>query len=499
MRILAGLVSAALAACAAAHQGGDDDGPAPDDAGVDADRSCTMACDMPPPATCVDPMTARSFGAGTCVDGACQYAPTDTACARGCDDGACRFDPATCPVGVADGCCGLQGQGGTDPDCPSLDCELQVGARIAFDDIPLPVNYERGGVGMVWTGDRLVTARIDQAVPPADMYRYVLEYRDAAGAIVERHEAPCPQAECGSAVGPVKLAHEPTSDRFMLAFPGQGGHRYTILDADGTRRSSVQLGVNCIPSRAQAGVYTHGGEFVAVWDDDSCDSTSARGAGMRRISVDGTLGFAASPVGSTNITTFACGANCDRVAWFYANNNWELQVASHELATFQTSALTLSASMYGGSQYSAMAFDGTRFFVVVHEWPTPQTGQRLRMQYLDPITGWIGAPVLDQAGDAQWQPTNLVWTGQGFMMAISTLANMQCNGGTQCRAERRIELLRFDTTGAIRQRINLDNQLQGALVPQLAWVRGRLALTWVSSPQQGPERRFLTFLSCAAP
>jgi hypothetical protein len=490
-----------LAACAGAHSDQRCDGGDRCVAAPDAGPGCEgVTCDPPPPAECVDGTTLRTYGAGTCEDGTCRYAPVDTTCARGCQAGACRFDPAACPVGVADGCCGLIQYGGTDPDCPSLDCDLQLGQPVAFDDVPLPTSFERSGVALAWLGDRLVTARIDQDPDDASAQRYILEYRDASGAVQATHEDSCPASLCAGRNGPTRLAYEPTSDRFLFAHPGVGVDHWVILDGNGQEVWSRDLGVDCIGSRANQGVFAAHGEFLAVWQDQSCDINDlTRGTRLQRIGVDGTLGFTVSPSRrSAYAASFACGAGCDRVAWYYANSSWEPQAAAHELATFQTAELTVGTSLFGGMDFSAMAFDGTRYFVAALEWPSQATGQRLRTQYLDPTTGWIGSPVLSSSDTTQWQVPRMVWTGDGYVMASSILSRgPDCNGGTQCRPNRHIELVQFRTDGTVRRRFWVEPLTQGSLMPDLVWAGGRIALTWVSAPQQGPERRFLAYLECA--
>jgi hypothetical protein len=83
--------------------------------GSGACAGTAMVCDTPPPPECADAGTSRSFAAvGTCGAGTCGYAPTLTACARGCDDatGLCSGDP--CATVVCD-------------TPPSADCYPAVG------------------------------------------------------------------------------------------------------------------------------------------------------------------------------------------------------------------------------------------------------------------------------------------------------------------------------------------------------------------------------------
>jgi hypothetical protein len=49
-----------------------------------------LLCEDPPPDVCIDEQTLRTYApAGTCSEGACEYAPTDTICEGTCQDGGC--------------------------------------------------------------------------------------------------------------------------------------------------------------------------------------------------------------------------------------------------------------------------------------------------------------------------------------------------------------------------------------------------------------------------
>jgi hypothetical protein len=63
------------------------------------DPCANITCVSPPGAVCTAASTLRTFAAaGTCTNGSCSYAPTDTACAFGCANGACQPDPCTAVV-----------------------------------------------------------------------------------------------------------------------------------------------------------------------------------------------------------------------------------------------------------------------------------------------------------------------------------------------------------------------------------------------------------------
>ena len=63
-------------------------------ASCSVDPCANILCASPPGAVCADGSTLRTFAsAGTCANGSCSYAPTDTACAFGCANAACQGDP----------------------------------------------------------------------------------------------------------------------------------------------------------------------------------------------------------------------------------------------------------------------------------------------------------------------------------------------------------------------------------------------------------------------
>jgi hypothetical protein len=60
------------------------------------DPCANITCTSPPGPVCSATNTLRTFAsAGTCTNGSCSYAPTDTACLFGCANGACQSDPCT--------------------------------------------------------------------------------------------------------------------------------------------------------------------------------------------------------------------------------------------------------------------------------------------------------------------------------------------------------------------------------------------------------------------
>lgn len=81
----------------------------------DGTCSGTQTCDAPPAPSCVDATTQRDWSAaGMCsATGDCEYVPTDTTCASGCDaaTGRCKSSGTTLACGY-DHCCAITTAGG---------------------------------------------------------------------------------------------------------------------------------------------------------------------------------------------------------------------------------------------------------------------------------------------------------------------------------------------------------------------------------------------------
>jgi hypothetical protein len=79
-----------------------------------------MACDDPPPATCLDGQILVTYGSsGSCQAGECVYPETSLDCEHGCTDGACQSSGD--PVVLSD-----SHPGWTGTDCFTSGCHIQA-------------------------------------------------------------------------------------------------------------------------------------------------------------------------------------------------------------------------------------------------------------------------------------------------------------------------------------------------------------------------------------
>ncbi|HET9930824.1 MAG TPA: hypothetical protein VFQ35_09060 [Polyangiaceae bacterium] len=99
---------------------------------ITIDPCATVLCNTPPAVTCVDAATVRTFGAGTCNAGRCDYPPTDTKCPanQACANGACsvcavdtQCGPSCSPCASSAPRCKAAGTGSSCVQClTSRDC-----------------------------------------------------------------------------------------------------------------------------------------------------------------------------------------------------------------------------------------------------------------------------------------------------------------------------------------------------------------------------------------
>ncbi|MFO0644242.1 MAG: Ig-like domain-containing protein [Polyangiaceae bacterium] len=121
-----------------------------------------VTCATPPPDTCRDRTTRRTYPAtGTCASGVCSYAPTDMACAYGCASGVCAasFGPATAVAAGFQTTCAIVADGSLK--CWGQNARGQVGNNGTLDrQVPTDVGIASGVVSVA-LGDEHTCALFD--------------------------------------------------------------------------------------------------------------------------------------------------------------------------------------------------------------------------------------------------------------------------------------------------------------------------------------------------
>lgn len=121
-----------------------------------------VTCTTPPADACLNANTRRTYPAtGTCSGGVCGYPPVDTSCAYGCSSGVCAasFGPATAVSAAFQTTCALTSGGSVK--CWGLNARGQVGNNGTLDrQIPTDVGIPSGVTSIV-LGDEHTCALMD--------------------------------------------------------------------------------------------------------------------------------------------------------------------------------------------------------------------------------------------------------------------------------------------------------------------------------------------------
>ncbi len=258
------------------------------------DPCAGVSCAQPPATACVDATTLRSYGqTGVCqaADGRCVYAPTDIACANGCEAGRCKDQDLcagkTCDAPPAAACVPGSVRVWSKPGT----CEMGTGqCSYPFTDTPCTGTCTNGvcmpaAALLAQVGPRVrsrVTA-VDQVASAAGSHVVVV---GPAGYAAKWNGSTWTQLSTGTtkALTSVWLA-SPTLGYAV----GQGG---TLLRYDGTAFTQVNTGV---PTAAAV-------DFIAVHGLDASHVLVAAESGFL-LRYDGSAwAFTGLPAGGYKVT-----------------------------------------------------------------------------------------------------------------------------------------------------------------------------------------------------
>lgn len=411
-------------------------------------------------------------------------------------------DPATCPTGVADGCCARLDNGGIDPDCPSLACTLVLDTPILLSDLT-PGN--KSGTGVVWTGRELATARLDyrpvQTNPGAQFrdYDVLFERRDENGNALG---TPVRHPDLGASyapTGPGSIAFEPTSRSLLYSFQASERSYVYNLDEVGQKRWVGPGLVSCTDRVARVQSFAAPGRFVFGGDNYTCDLPGDRHAEIQGFTTGGTT-LPSMPMIRKELArpsydgAYACNADCSQVFVYYTANSAQpygrlYDLDDDVLGTAQAAAGTL----YGGVNGQAAAFDGSRYFVLSNDY-TAQNTSRARFRFFDPGTNSFGGYTADEGINREGFTGSMIWTGDGFVAAMA-IHPFATGGLLPPRNTSRIRIWHLAPNGTIRQ--SFDLEANNGLFPTMALMPGKIAITWVRTSTTAVDERYLSFLRCS--
>jgi hypothetical protein len=220
-----------------------------------------VACTAPPPATCADGNTRRSFSAGgSCSGGTCSYPSSDMACAYGCQAGACKPAPS-CGVNGTWTSEEVEAVGSWSMVDPAVAIDAQGGTHVSYLDARQAsaptLRYAYKALGGSWSYQSLGAdgAFSGIAIDPAGVVHIVhataqgdLEqiYRSGTASwsreiIDAGHHAAWPKIVTDPQGGLqiVYLGDGPSGTWLKFAGRPQGATSWTLLDAVATNSSTL--------------------------------------------------------------------------------------------------------------------------------------------------------------------------------------------------------------------------------------------------------------------
>ena len=410
-------------------------------------------------------------------------------------------DPASCVVGVADGCCPTAvPYGGHDPDCPSLSCpSIQMSDPIPLDDWQ---EGEISGVGMAWTGRELVLAwDAMRGTAPEQVMTIMFERRDATGALTY---GPVSHDDAETAAGlshrTPELGFEPTSHALLFASSMLYQRYAETLGPDGAPTSAPKLiGQDCNPIMARFQIYPWHGSFLVAQDNDPCGVDEWHGARVDTVGTDGAL--LASSQGDRGV--FELGMTYDAAGERVVFSGGNLTLTERTFAppmSWSSPQLLSNENIYDtGVSASGGAFlvvYGTYYLTAEHRITSdPMAGTWTIDASSSPATA-TPASALTVGANRQTVAPRMVWTGDGWVELMSSFP-WEGQGLPASWASFSTLGWRFAPDGSLREAFALDPQHPTYLVNAI-WAGGRIAVTYVTLDSQGRERRYLRFLSCGA-
>lgn len=408
-------------------------------------------------------------------------------------------DPATCPVGVRDGCCPLLRHGGSDPDCPSLACgKLSQSAPVALD--PPPIGAGRDGAGevaMAWTGRELALAWTYSTA--MSEYRLLFQRRGPGGDLSAGPvDSALPGAASPAIPGPTALAYSPAQRRFAFAHtPTLLRYAAAGLDEGGAPQWGLGLGELCNALWVHVDAFDTPAGWVIGQQNLTCAGSTYQpradlldAAG--KIVSTWMLGDGDRPQLTLNAVFAYEPANKRLLTVFSRNYEDTLGGRYLDLAPVRPQAgWTLRPGMAGYPyERIGLAFDGQRYGVLTEERPAYSTFYQFFQIYDPAMKSWVGER-LRFAGPRAILTPRVIWTGDGYLVAAMSFEGPNTPLGELGKFTSTV--YSFDKDGALRESFPVETG--AAVYPNLAWAGGRVALSWVRV-EGGATAHYLRYLSC---
>jgi hypothetical protein len=400
-------------------------------------------------------------------------------------------DPATCPVGLADGCCPVGVMyGGMDPDCPSLACTtLHHGDPIPLDD--LSQNTGTSGVGMAWTGRELALAWV--TLTGDRMNTIMFETRDATGALLGQ------QATIGAAANGlsvsldgVELGFHPETHDYLLVGDDAMTRHGLRLAADGSVTSDPSLlGATCNGITERHRIYPSPGRFTVAQAHNGCSGGDPKYPRVDLVGFDGKVISTAPNPGNGYDTGMAYDAVNDRVMFTYYNSGFLATRSFTPPATWSAEKPLLMTDM----DESEAAFDGTNLGIVYGRYYFDGVGVATDPKFIimPPSQSLVGSTDISPGTMELQIPPRLLWTGDGWL-AIVTVYPSNGLGLPDSFKDFTSWVYSLAPDGTLRESFQLGGA--GVFAVNATVADGKIAIAWLSTTDGFSTQHFLAWLDC---
>jgi len=409
-----------------------------------------------------------------------------------------------CPVGDADGCCPVALRfGGSDPDCPPLDCaNVTQTTPIVLDDETMPSSRTPGTPALAVTDTDLMI--VNTTLRDDDDDDVWVQRRDlTTGALLTgptRHADVTPSG-VGFAWGGAALAHAADGSSLYLAHANPS-HSAILLDGSDTPANADRVGGSCNGFHQHFAAYDVGDRYLVAQVSENCASPVDVRLVVTALGRDGeTITSHTEP--STD--RLGLGTALDlagrRVLLLYADRIGGNAAMIGRLLDVDTFAaedpVTLVAPRSSGSfDQVRAAYDGTRFGILYSIYRCCGGGFTTYFATWEPGSPISGTVTLIPAGRRRFAHARMLWTGDSWAILMTTIESESTSLAPSARDNPEVWVYRLRPDGSVLESLQMDADQNGALWPDLTMADGRLIASWVRDDTSGRDWHVLSFLDC---
>jgi hypothetical protein len=393
------------------------------------------------------------------------------------------------------------GDGDGDPGPPpGIDCELVslLGDPIQFDD---DIMAERiSAAPVIWRTDidELVIGRSDS--PDGNPCTLVVEHRDTDGSLLGAPSL-IPLDDQAACSGTAALAYNETLDMYMYAHQGASNNLPRIylqgFDDAGTDFWHVVGPHVCNSEQQSVAIKAVGDQFYLMGNEHHCS-----GNGDRRIYVSawdstGSMTEMVHTIDGNNGDVACLDATCTAALAVRLGDEPPMDLINGIYATWGRD-FDLGAWALGDNKYNmgattlkkaGVAGNGELYFVATAHGSN-NLDYRFRVREPGQL-GWLNPGSNTNGGRPS--PFEIVWTGSGWLVATAQWPD-EGSGTAASWSDYPIRVWHLAPDATLRETFVLDPG-ESSLLPRMAVMPGKIAITWVRSTDD-PSTRHLNFIGC---